>query len=477
MTLTEGEKLLKSILNTTPHGIVALKAVRNTKGGIEDFQVQLINAEGLNILGRSAEDIEGAGFLESFPGQVTNALFDSLKEVVETGERLKREVQFRRGQESLWYSIHATRFADGLTISFVDVSEEKQHALELGQSEAKYRQLFEESMDSIFLMNNEYLILESNASMLQLFGYDQKEIRFLSLSELFSDEETFWHFNKQLYKNNKVEEFEAEMRMANGQTVVCLINLVALEKSQAQVGLYQGVIKDISKRKQAEAELLLAEKLSMTGKIARSIAHEVRNPLTNLSLALEQLKDEVPEHLEDAELYFNIIGRNARRIEELISGLLESSKPKALSLENSQVNEVVKAAVQMVEDRINLQQMKLELQLHEGLPAVALDKDQMKMALVNLMINAIEAMKAGEGVLRVSTLQQQQHILIHIEDNGKGISKENQKKLFDPFFTAKKGGMGLGLTSVQNIVQSHLGEIKVTSEEDQGTRFTISIAL
>ena len=477
MTHLEGEELLKSILDSTHHGIVALKAVRNSSGAIQDFSILLINAEGERILGRNAHQLIGQRMVEIFPKSSSVELLEALQHVVENGVRFKDHMAFELNNEKHWFSLQATPFADGVTLSFTDITEEKLQSIHLRDSESKYRKLFEESMDSIFLMNSEYLILEANQAMVNLFGHSQKELRFLSFSDLFVDEEAFWHFNKTLYKQNFVEEFEAELRLANGKTAVCLINLIQIIDQSNDVAQYQGVLKDISKRKKAEYELLLAEKLSMTGKIARSIAHEVRNPLTNLNLALEQLKDEVPENVEDAELYFNIISRNARRIEELIASLLESAKPKSLILEKRSINEVIKAAIAIVDDRLKLQQMKLNVQLDEDIPELPIDTEQMKVAFVNLMINAIEAMRSGEGELTIKTNFIADQVHIYLRDNGKGIPPENIKRLFDPFFTAKKGGMGLGLTSVQNIIQSHLGEIEVESRLNEVTQFHISFSI
>jgi PAS domain S-box-containing protein len=477
MTRLEGEELLNSILESTPHGIAALEAVRDSSDSIVDFKIKLINSEGEKSLGFKPNEIEGQTITESFVERVSDELLKLLIPALRRGKRFKKEMMFEVRGETLWFSFQGSQFGDGLTLSFIDISEEKAQSIQLLESEAKYRKLFQESMDSIFLMNNEYLILEANNAMVELFGYQQDEIRFLSFSDLFVEEESFWYFNKMLYKQNRIEEFETELKLANEKTAVCLINLIQVVDHENEVAQYQAVLKDITKRKKAEAELILAEKLSMTGKIARSIAHEVRNPLTNLNLALEQLKDEVPNGVEDAELYFKIISRNAKRIEELIASLLESSKPKSLSLKKTNINEVIESSIQIIEDRLKLQQMNIELDLANNLPDLPIDIEQLKVAFVNLMINAIEAMKAGQGLLKISTSLEHQEVKVMIDDNGNGISKENIKKLFDPFFTAKKGGMGLGLTSVQNIVQSHLGEISVESEIGEGTKFILSFRI
>lgn len=473
--LPQADKLLDSVLNSAPYGIMIFKAIRDEHLQITDFECLLLNKAAEQMISIDKAEMVGHTMLNKLPGNKEAGLFDKYCQVVETGRSTAFEQRYQGEHFDNWFRIQAEKLNDGFTVSFLDITEFRQRANELSESEARYRKLFNESMDSIFLVNNELLFLEVNDSMVSTFGYDREQIRTLSLKDLFKDVNDFWRFNKEFYKAGRIEEFEAELRLAKGKTAICLINLINLRPEENLINLYQGVIKDISRKKRAEEEILWAEKLSMTGKIARSIAHEVRNPLTNLSLALEQLKDEIPGEIEDAELYFNIIERNANRIGTLVTELLDSSKPKSLQLTRQSLSTVVKESLKLVKDRLKLQNMKLKQSYVKNLPDLALDKDQIKIALLNIFINAIEAMKPDEGILSIKTYQEEAWVRLEIRDNGRGIPKENLGKLFEPFFTAKKGGMGLGLTTFQNIIQSHLGKVKVESEPGEGTTFVISL--
>jgi len=226
-------------------------------------------------------------------------------------------------------------------------------------------------------------------------------------------------------------------------------------------------------RKKAEKDMLIAERLSMTGKIARTIAHEVRNPLTNLNLALDQLKDEMPSDNPSVQVYCDIIERNANRIEQLIGEMLSSSKPRDLNLELVPVSEVLDETLMLTIDRLNLNRMKLEKSYASNLPRILIDKEKIKIALLNIIINATEAMEAEKGVLKIVTDLRDSLLIVSISDNGKGIPPEEIEKLFDPFYTGKQGGMGLGLTSTKNILDSHTASVEVTSVPRQGTTFTI----
>lgn len=343
---------------------------------------------------------------------------------------------------------------------------------ELDQKEKRYRSLFERSIDPIFLADDEFNTIDANSSLQALFGYSYKEACNLDLNELFVDQSEFISFKKKLEREDHVKDFEAVLKDRNNKKLVCLINCVQINDTTSQI-YYQGIIHDITMRKKVERELLQAERLSTTGKIARTIAHEVRNPLTNLNLAIDQLKDEFTAN-ENTKVYTDILDRNLARIEELISELLRSSRPKELQLSKTPLGEVLNETLDLIKDRINLNEMTLVNKLSDHLPDVLVDKELVKIALVNIMVNAIEAMEPGVGVLSISTEKEDGCIVLVIADNGKGIPSEELEKLFDPFYSAKQGGMGLGLTSTQNILNSHKIEIEVQSKLGVGTSFYIT---
>ncbi|UII30291.1 PAS domain S-box protein [Fulvivirga ulvae] len=344
---------------------------------------------------------------------------------------------------------------------------------ELNAKEEKYRSLFERSVDAIYMINKEYLFLDVNDSMMRLLGYTKNEFLKMNMKDIFQSEDQYTYYHSRLTKEGHLKDLEVHMVKKDGANITCLINGIALNDNLGNIYGYQGIIHDLTMRKRAEEELLMAEKLTMTGQIARSMAHEVRNPLTNLNLALEQLRDEVVDE-DDTALYFDIIRRNADRIEQLITEMLKSSKPKQLNPEVRNINDVLNETLEMTNDRIKLRGIKLIKNFEEDLPLVSLDREQLKTAFLNIIINAIEAMKEGEGILNVETNSNGETVMVCIADNGKGIPREEIKKLFDPFFTGKKGGMGLGLTSTQNIINSHHARINVESELGKGTAFKIS---
>ena len=219
-------------------------------------------------------------------------------------------------------------------------------------------------------------------------------------------------------------------------------------------------------------ELRSLEKYSVTGRIARVIAHEVRNPLTNINLSVEQLRSEEPGS-ESSELFFDMIARNSDRINVLVSDLLNASRTAELNFEDSAINEVLDEAIAAAHDRIELKQINVVKHYDPDICSISIDKEKVKMVFLNIIVNAIEAMDEN-GNLVISTSGKSNRCEISISDNGKGMSPGNLARLFEPYFTTKEKGNGLGLANSQNIIISHGGSIRAHSELNAGTTFTIA---
>jgi PAS domain S-box-containing protein len=344
---------------------------------------------------------------------------------------------------------------------------------ELDEKEKKYRSLFERSIDPIFLANEQLQLIDVNGSFMKYFNYTLPEAFSLTMRDLFANESDYDYVHTTLTEIEQIRDYEVAMVNKSGERKLVLLNCVFIPDQASDFCCYQGIIHDLTLRKKAEKDMLLAERLSMTGKIARTIAHEVRNPLTNLTLALDQLNDEITDKNDSVQLYSDIIQRNANRIEELIGEMLSSSRPRELDLELVPLEDIVEETLAMANDRINLNQIKLEKNIQKGLPRLLADKEKLKIALLNIIINAIEAMQAGKGVLKIDVKWSDGLGVICVSDNGKGIEIEDMEKLFDPFYTNKEGGMGLGLTSTKNILNSHSATVEVKSKVNEGTSFCI----
>jgi signal transduction histidine kinase len=222
-------------------------------------------------------------------------------------------------------------------------------------------------------------------------------------------------------------------------------------------------------------ELRSLERFTSTGRVARVIAHEIRNPLTNIDLSASHLdNDKIGP--DDKKSFLDIIGRNSRRINELINELLSATKFADLQYEAIRVDNLLDEALDEAVDRAQLNRVEIVRNYSREIIWLSVDRSRMKIAILNIIVNAIEAMTGDHGRLILETrIVDNNHCVIIIRDNGQGMDGETLAKVFDPYFTSKSKGNGLGMTNTQNIVLNHKGKIEVFSEEGRGTEFIITL--
>ena len=344
----------------------------------------------------------------------------------------------------------------------------------LRMSENKYRNIFEKSRDVIYITTRDGEFLDVNESAFRLFGYTRNELLQMNAKQLYVHQDDRKKFEKEIRQKGEVSDYEVELKTKSGDTVYCLLSSSLQKRSNHTPETYQGIIHDITKRKKAERQQVRTEKLMVTGRIARSIAHEVRNPLTNVNLALEQLENEMHTEESSSQLYLDIIKRNSERINVLITELLNSSKPSQLNFMKYSINKLLDESLELAMDRIILKEIKVAKNYSPDVCELPVDREKLKLAFLNIIINAVEVMETERGELRLETDLKDEKCVIKIIDNGPGISHEKLNQLFEPFFTEKANGMGLGLTTAQNIIYSHGGSIDVESTMGKGTTFILS---
>lgn len=243
------------------------------------------------------------------------------------------------------------------------------------------------------------------------------------------------------------------------------------------VGLSLNYLEAHKKEKLATDALIKAEKFAMTGRIARTLAHEVRNPLTNINLSAEQLRSGIPVLAESGKQYVEIIERNSKRINDLVSEMLNISRPSELKLAPHNISMLLNETLEVAQDRIRLKDIKVEKRLPERMKPMMLDEEKFQTAMLNIIINAIEAMEDKKGLLKVSVSANSSLCEIIVEDNGKGLEPFQIVHIFEPFYTTKSTGTGLGLSAAKSIIDGHGGIINVESLPGKGTRFVITLEI
>jgi PAS domain S-box-containing protein len=341
---------------------------------------------------------------------------------------------------------------------------------QLRDNEQKFRTIFEQTRDAIFIANEELQLQETNSAMEKLMGYLAEELRSFSLYDLLADEDDIGKIRTALAEQEEIHDLEADLQHQSGDLLNCIFSAVVITRPD-NTRYIQGALHDITKLKKAERSLLMSEKLAATGRLARTLAHEIRNPLTNINLSIDHLKgmgfNEAQQH------YFEIIGRNSKRINDILTELLASSKPTQTEMQAYVLQDILDRSIQAAMDRIMLKHIKLQVRYTDKPIHIKADADKLTLAFLNIMINAVEAMEEYTGKLMISVFDNHNHWEVKITDNGVGIPEENIPKLFEPYFTAKRNGMGLGLPATLNILHAHQAEVDVTSVEGVGTTFSI----
>ena len=221
-------------------------------------------------------------------------------------------------------------------------------------------------------------------------------------------------------------------------------------------------------------ELQKSEKLKAVATLAAGMAHEIKNPLTSIKTFNEYL----PQKYDDKKFmrkFHKIVGEEVDKINYTVKQLLEFSKPSKLNLKPVDLNKLLSETLELLNNDLLKKNIKVERKL-SPLPVISVDPSQMKQVFLNLFLNAFDSMET-DGVLTITTENKQNQILIKIKDTGCGIEKEDLKHIFDPFFSKKDGGTGLGLSVVHGIIEKHGGNIKVSSTVGKGTTFEIILPI
>jgi signal transduction histidine kinase/putative methionine-R-sulfoxide reductase with GAF domain len=224
--------------------------------------------------------------------------------------------------------------------------------------------------------------------------------------------------------------------------------------------------------KKTEAQLIRSEKLAALGQLAAGIAHEIRNPLTSINILIHSLTENLPSekgHWEDLK----VIEEEIHRINEILDQFLRFAKPSPPILEKAEITSMVEETLQLLRPQLERQRISVQKDF-QFLPPITIDKEQIKQVFLNILMNSIQAMlKGGQLGLKTQISEDRFWIKFSVQDSGAGISPEDMDKLFDPFFSKKEGGIGLGLSIAHRIIDQHNGKIEVTSHLKEGTLFTI----
>jgi len=341
--------------------------------------------------------------------------------------------------------------------------------------------IVEKAGDAISVVDLEGNVLYWNEGATHIYGYQKEEVLGKKLSQflyprdakLRAEEERLMEGLMAQVKGGKVApNVEVKRQTKEGKEIITSMTISPLRDAEGRIIGASRICKDITHLKKAEERLILAERLSSLGELTAGVAHELRNPLAGIKINTQMLsrKKDLPE-MEKRLLESTHEG--IEKIQKIVDDMLHFAKPKASHFKQEEINAVVEQSLAILQTQLKKGNISFVFEKGQGLPEVRIDIHQIQQVLVNVILNAIQAMEKG-GTLTIRTfLTNGDGVEIEVRDTGIGIPRSHLKKVFDPFFTTKSEGTGLGLSISLKILENHGGTIDVISEEGKSTTFTI----
>ncbi len=359
------------------------------------------------------------------------------------------------------------------TVILRDITERMRAGLRLQQSEERYRRLVEVAPLAIFVHRGERIVF-ANHQGLALLGASRIE-EVVGRSPL-----DFVHPNYMEQARHRTHRIvhEGEQTLPAEERFVRLDGTeVDVEIAAARFVDQEGVgvevlVRDVTERHHPQDQLKKAERLAELGTLASGMAHEIGTPMNVILGRAEYLMDRVKD--EPVKKGLQTIVTQVERITRVMNQLLAFARRKPAERRPLHLKNIIENSVEMFQERLAVNRVRVEMTLEEQCPMVSADEDQMNQVVINLIMNAIQAMPDG-GRVRIGLAQMNDSVRLTVADTGQGIPQEVIKNIFEPFFTTKEfgKGTGLGLTVVKGIIEEHQGTITVDSEEGKGTTFTI----
>jgi len=346
----------------------------------------------------------------------------------------------------------------------------------IAEAEAKYRSLVEQSPDAIAIIQNGKFIFV-NEKFIALFGY--------SFEELNAEDLPFYKLISpdfiEAVKNN-LRDFIFGRKKRLKMTIMGRTRNKELLELEVTIGrfllgskiAYQLVAHDITEMKIREREDSRRNHLAFIGEMSTRIAHEIKNPLASLQAGIQLVESNLPDD-EDTHEYFHRLTGEVHRVDRIVKGLLSYAREESLSRKNTDIAEIVTRVVDLNKQGVHDKKIDWKVDIDGEDKTIFIDPQKIEQVLWNLIVNSVQAI-SREGNIKISIKNNHPDLLqLIIADSGEGISPDNQEKIFQPFFSTKSQGTGLGLPISKKIISAHGGQIAVKSEQGKGTKVYITL--
>jgi two-component system NtrC family sensor kinase len=372
--------------------------------------------------------------------------------------------------------------------------EKAETSQELLKSIAFQRNLIESSMDGILACDDTHTVVTYNRCMEQMLGYSKEDVLHKMTFDQFFPDGEHARFKEALSANtyggeNRLILFETRLLENSGRKIPVQVSANLLFDRDRQSGLvcfFRDLreIRKLEREVSDQARILHQDKMMSLGRLAASVVHEINNPLSGILNYLRLMSRILrqgtlsEDRKEKFQRYLELVETETNRCSQIVSGLLSFSRMSQPSFGQVKIDELLKRCMLLSQHKIELSNIRLEYDIQPNLPPVEGDFNQLQQCVINLIFNAIDAMPQGGDLALTSRLDgDSDKVIITVRDSGRGIPPEILPNIFEPFYTTKNEGhgVGLGLSTVYGIMERHHGSVNVESQPGEGTNISIEL--
>lgn len=485
--MRQSERKYRSLVDLTSDSVYELD---------KNLRYTYVSDRGATLSGRASEDHIGKTPFDFMPEEEKEWIFTFIQDKFDPPQSLKGLENTLISQDGKAVVVETSavpvynaqeEFVGYLCVDR-DITERKRAEALLRQSEKRYRSLFEESRDVVYITTPEGRIVDMNPAGIELLGYSSKE----ELLEVNVSRDTYWDprdreaFQKVIAENGFVRDYELHLKRKDGKRITVLLSSNAVRNDEGEIVEYRGIMHDVTLRRQMEYQLHQSSKLASVGQLATGVAHEINNPIAAIDVhagLVDDVFEEVRDRIDDScreqiHSYIDTIHQQVERCSSITNNLLSFARTPRSEERSFGINELLRETARLVSS-MALADTDVKLKLDHELPSYWGSPNLLQQVFVNLLTNAFRATGPQDKITISTCLDDSGSIRIQFTDTGYGMTEDVRDCIFDPFFTTSPEGegTGLGLSISYYIVKQMNGEISVDSTPGQGSTFTVTLPI